>query len=549
MKKFLLFCFSTFLLNSPLLAQPKLVVGIVVDQMRYDYLSKYQGQLSEGGFRRFLIDGYVMANHYYNYVPTFTGPGHAAIYTGTTPAVNGIIGNEWYDKTTGQSVYCVEDSSVQPVGTEKPSARRSPVLMQSTSILDQWRFHTSMKAKTIGVAIKDRSAILPAGHRASGAFWMDATSGGFVTSSYYMAQLPDWVKRFNERNLAEKYLSQKWDLLLSEKHYAETDDAAFEKNYKGLDKPVLPYDLPQIRKNSGLGILSSTPFGNTITVDFAIAAIEGEQLGQDSITDILALSFSSPDIIGHQFGPHSREVHDTYLRLDQEMQRFLKYLDKKFGMDNVLIFLTADHGAADVPAYVKSNTGYYSGKKIQDVLNGALKQGLGVDGLVRNVSNEQVFLDWSLISKHKIDLQQVLLLSKQSLSARQGVYDIMLASDLGQCRWVSSLCDLVRNGYNPQRSGDMLLVMQPGWISDYYSSAGGTTHGSPFSYDTHIPMMWLGWKVPNGITYERTVIPDIAPTLSLLLGNSMPNGTTGTPMVPLLESISTQRRVSQIITE
>ncbi len=252
---------------------------------------------------------------------------------------------------------------------------------------------------------------------------------------------------------------------------------------------------------------------------------------------MLALSFSSPDIMGHQFGPHSREMYDMYLRLDLELERFFDYLDEAIGMENVLIFLTVDHGVADIPMYVESNTGYYSGKTIQEALNAALRQELGVDSLIRDISNEQVFLDGERLKVHQLDPQQILAITKANLPAEQGIYDIMLASDLGQCGWIDVLCTLVKNGYHPQRSGDMLLVMQPGWISDY-SRDGGTTHGSPFSYDTHVPMMWMGWKIPRGITYERTEIPDIAPTLALLLGTSFPNGTTRTLMVPLLESIT-----------
>ncbi len=537
MKRFSLLLSLAWLMAANLQAQPKLVVGIVVDQMRSDYLTKYQDQLSEGGFKRLLSSGYVMANHYYNYVPTFTGPGHAAIYTGTTPAVNGIIGNEWYDKTTGERVYCAQDTSVQLIGTDRPSAGRSPVLMQSSSIMDQWRFHTSLQAKTIGIAIKDRSAILPAGHRATGAYWLEGDSGNFVTSSYYTNALPAWVTRFNEQALAEQYLRQNWDLLLDPSAYREVDDELFEKRYRGRDNSTFPYDLKQVRQDNGLDVISSTPFGNNLTVDFAIAAIEGEQLGQNSVTDMLALSFSTPDIMGHQFGPHSREMHDMYLRLDLEMERFFNYLDETIGMENVLIFLTADHGVADIPAYVESNTGYYSGRTIQQALNAALRQELGVDSLIENISNEQVFLDWDLLKEHQLDLQRVLAVSKAHLPAGQGIYDLMLANELGQCGWVDALCSLLKNGYHPQRSGDMLLVMQPGWISDS-SRKGGTTHGSPFSYDTHVPMMWMGWKIPKGITYERTEIPDIAPTLALLLGSAFPNGTTGTPMVPLLESIT-----------
>ena len=520
-------------------SQPKLVVGIVVDQMRYDYLTKYNEQYTEGGFTRFYSKGFVYANHNYNYSPTLTGPGHASVYTGTTPAINGIIGNEWYNKINKKDVYCAEDFSVQPVGTDNSESKRSPVLMNTTTIGDQLRFHTSMQSKVVGVALKDRGAILPAGHRANGAFWFDGKSGNFVTSTYYMPQLPEWVQQFNEKKLPGQYLNQQWNLLLPADKYPETDDVLYEIPYRSLSKAVFPYDLKKLAENTSSGIVVSTPFGNTLTVDFAIATIEGENLGSNKVTDMLAVSFSTPDYMGHQFGPHSREIHDMYLRLDLELKRFFDYLDKKFGMDNVLVFLTADHGAADVPAFVKSNTGYYSENKIQNYLNDVLQKKFRKGPLIENVSNLQIFLNHSVMEKFKIDEEDILQTCKQNIDSLSGIYGIMLASDLGECSWVSKECELLKNGYNPKRSGDLILMAQPGWIGDY-SLRGGTTHGSPFVYDTHVPMLWMGWKIPHGISYQRTEIPDIAPTLAMMLGCSAPNGTTGTPMALMFEEPKTK---------
>lgn len=517
--------------------QPKLVLGIVIDQMRYDYLTKYNDQYSEGGFKRFYNTGFVYSNHNYNYVPTVTGPGHASIYTGVSPAFNGIIGNEWYDKITKKGVYCAEDNNVLPVGTDNPDSKRSPVLMLTTTIGDQLRFHTAMLSKVYGIALKDRGAILPAGHRANGAFWFDTKSANFVTSSYYCQQLPDWVNQFNAKRLPDKYLNQQWDLLLPADKYPETDDVPFEIPYKGLTNGVFPYDLKKLREGSSSGIIVATPFGNALTVDFAIATIEGEKLGSNSVPDMLTVSFSTPDYMGHQFGPHSREIHDMYVRLDLELKRLFEYLDIKFGLGNVLVFLTADHGAADIPAYVKSNTGYYSETKIQNVLNSALEKEFHKTSIIEDVSNLQVFLDRGLIEKYKIDEKLILQTCKRNIDSLYGIHDVLLAADLAKCNSVERICELLKNGYNPKRSGDLLLIGEPGWISDY-SLRGGTTHGSSFIYDTHVPMMWMGWKIPKGISYERTETPDIAPTLALILGCNPPNGTMGTPMVSLLESMS-----------
>lgn len=533
----------TFLLSVILLlasigrlyAQPKLIVGIVIDQMRYDYLTRYGNQYSTGGFQRFFVQGFVYQNHNYNYVPTVTGCGHASIYTGTTPAINGIIGNEWYDKVTKKDVYCAEDNSVQPIGTDSKDSKRSPVLMLTTTIGDQLRFHTAMQSKVIGISIKDRGAILPAGHRASAAYWYDAASGNFVTSSYYETALPEWVQDFNNKKLAEKYLDQTWDLLRPASQYAEPDDLPYEKPYKGLTRSVFPYDLHKLRADNGLGLIASTPFGNTLLADFAIATIEGEHLGQNTVPDMLAISFSSPDYMGHQFGPQSREIHDMYLRLDLELKRLFDYLDKTIGMNNVVVFLTADHGVADIPLYEQSNTSYYSENKIKSQLNQALKSQFGIDSIIENVSNLQIFLDHSLISDKKIPEAALLQICKDNLNALQGISAVIGSGELGSYPLPAIQTELLRNGYNPKRSGDILLIAQPGWISDY-AIKGGTTHGSLYTYDTHVPMLWMGWHIPKGMSYQRTETPDIAVTLASLIGCIAPNGATGMPMYQLLDS-------------
>ncbi|GAC1425545.1 MAG: alkaline phosphatase family protein [Flavisolibacter sp.] len=507
--------------------------------MRYDYLNKYNKEYSSGGFKKFYSEGYVYNNHHYNYAPTVTGPGHASIFTGTSPAIHGIIGNEWYDAVNKRTVYCAEDSHVIPIGTNNKDCQRSPSLMLSTTIGDQLRIHTSMQSKVIGIALKDRGAILSAGHLANGAFWLDFTSANFVTSSYYKDALPEWVNQFNNKKLANHYLNQTWSLLRPVSDYPETDDVPYEKLFKGETKSVLPYDLNKLKANNGIGVIANTPWGNNLTVDFAIAAIEGEHLGQNKNTDMLTLSFSAPDYMGHQFGPHSREIHDMYIRLDLELKRLIDYLDKTFGLKNIIIFLTADHGAADVPAYIKSNTRYYSENKIKASLNNALLKDWGTDSLIENVSNLQIFLNHSLMHVKHISEDNILATCRQNLQRLDGIYDIISSRQLGSCPWVDEFCTVIKNGYNPKRSGDLILMGEPGWIGDY-SLAGGTTHGSPFIYDTHVPMLWMGWGIRNGSSYQKTETPDIAPTLAALLGCSEPNGTTGKPMMDVLLNKTTK---------
>ncbi|MEO8088088.1 MAG: alkaline phosphatase family protein, partial [Bacteroidota bacterium] len=336
--------------NTP--AKPKLVVGIVVDQMRYDYLFRFKEKYSEGGFRRLMHDGFLFENANYNYVPTYTAPGHTCIYTGTTPSHNGIISNDWYDRELGKTIGCVWDSTMKPVGTTSISGKMSPKNLLCTTVTDELRAASNFKSKVIGIALKDRGAILPAGHSANAAYWHDPYSNNWVTSSYYMAQLPTWAQKFNERKMVDSMLSKPWNTLLPVDSYVEStaDDTPYEGLFKGETKPVFPHNLPEIKKDDE-ELIRKTPFGNTFTAMFAKAAIEGEQLGKGSNIDFLAISFSSTDYVGHMFGTNAIELEDTYIRLDRDLADLLSYLDNTVGKNNYLLFLTADHGAVANPIY------------------------------------------------------------------------------------------------------------------------------------------------------------------------------------------------------
>src|SRR5690606_25096172 len=313
--------------------RPKLVVGIVVDQMRQEYFYKFEDRYVEGGLKRLKYEGFMMKNGHYNYIPTYTGPGHASVYTGATPATHGIIGNDWYVRELNGTIYCAGDSTVTAVGGSAGNGKISPRNMLTTTITDELRFASNKRSKVVGVAIKDRGAALPAGHLGD-AYWFDGATGEFMTSTYYTEELPQWVKDFNNRELPKKYLSQTWETLFAIETYRQSiaDDNPFEGPFKGRETPTFPYDLPALMKdNGGLGMVASTPFGNTLTLDMAYAALEGEQLGKRGETDFLAVSFSTPDYIGHRFGPQSIEVEDNYLRLDRELAQFFDHLDRELG--------------------------------------------------------------------------------------------------------------------------------------------------------------------------------------------------------------------------
>ncbi|MFM7195278.1 MAG: alkaline phosphatase family protein, partial [Bacteroidota bacterium] len=432
-----------FLLPSLLAAQskqPKAVIGIVVDQMRQEYLYRFAPKFSEGGFKRMMDHGFMLRNAHYNYVPTFTGPGHASIYTGATPSVHGVIGNEWYDRTEKKSVNCVEDKRQTPVGSPTGKGAISPQRMLSTTVTDELKLATQGRSKVIGMAIKDRGAVLSAGHLPDGAFWYDGSSGNFISSTYYKPGLPIWVEQFNGQKLADKYLSKPWNTLLPIASYTESnpDDMLFETRLKGKDKPTFPYNLPELRKLNGeLDMVSFVPYGDDLLTEFAKAAIDGEAIGKDEVTDFLAISYSTPDLIGHSFGPNSIELEDTYIRLDRNIQDLLATLDKKIGIGNYVVFLSADHGVGDIPQEMMSKNipaGYFSAAELETGLKEHLKTFYPTQELIENMSNNQVFLDPAAFSTDpkEAGLQYMIVteIIAQYLRKAEGIAEVFTRSQL-----------------------------------------------------------------------------------------------------------------------
>jgi len=392
---------------------PKLVVGIVVDQMRYDYLTRFDSKFGEGGFKRMMREGFNCKNNHFNYVPTYTGPGHASVFTGTTPKYHGVISNNWYSKTEKKVVYCAGDENVKSIGTESDAGKMSPHRMLTTSFADENKLFTQMRGKTIGIAIKDRGAILPAGHTADAAYWFyGKDEGHFITSSFYRNDLPKWVNQFNDSDTAESYFKV-WDTHYDIKSYTESgsDDNNFEGGFKGKEKATFPYDLAKLKdKNGGFDILKATAYGNSLTTEFAIASVKGEALGKDSTTDILTLSYSSTDYVGHNFGVNSKEVEDTYVRLDKDLERFFEFLDTEVGVGEYTVFLTADHGAVNVPSYlqsVKIPAGYLDYNSRKKKFTAFLEEKYGTKDVVENVSNNQIFFNKTKLKELNLNLHQV----------------------------------------------------------------------------------------------------------------------------------------------
>ncbi|MDI9866937.1 alkaline phosphatase family protein [Flectobacillus sp. DC10W] len=510
-------------------SKPKLVIGIVVDQMRYDYLYRYSNKYTAGGFKRLMGEGFNCRNHHYDYVPTVTAAGHAAIFTGSVPAVDGIIGNEWFDSKSGRTVYCVEDSTVKTVGASTSAGLMSPKNLLVSTITDQVKIAQNHQSKTIGIALKDRGAILPAGHTANAAYWFDSKDGFWISSSFYMNELPNWVKEFNAQKNPQKYVAKGWNTLLPIEQYTEStpDDQPFEGKLSGEQKPVFPHELAAQAGVNLLEVIRSTPYGNSLTKDFAVSAIQNEQLGKGASTDFLTVSFSSTDYVGHAFGPNSIEAEDTYIRLDREIASLLSFLDTYLGKDNILVFLSADHGVADVPGYWQSKklpAGTTDGLAITNTVKDALKASFGEGDYVRADENNQIYLNHETLKTRNISRSQAFEAIKTALLKRPEVANVIDLQNLANATVPEYQIGYIKNGYNIKRSGDILYFLNPGWFTGRKT---GTTHGSVYRYDTHIPLLWYGWKIKHGETSKRTNISDIAPTVADLLDVLEPNGTVG----------------------
>lgn len=511
--------------------RPKLVVGIVIDQMRWDYLYRYQKRYTDGGFKRLLNDGFSCENTVIPYVPSVTAIGHTCIYTGSVPSIHDIAGNNFVKN--GEKVYCTDDDTVKPVGSNSEAGLMSPRNLWVTTIGDEMKIASNGRAKVVGVALKDRASILPAGHNPDGAFWFDDKSGNFITSTYYMNQLPKWVEVFNSKKFPEHYLSEKWNTLYPKDTYTEStsDENEYENGIKKGVKATLPLNLPDLYKKYGYNIIRNTPFGNSLTFDMAKAAIDGEQLGADDETDLLTVSCSSTDYIGHQVGTHAVETEDTYLRLDKAIADFLSYLDTKVGKGNYLVFLCADHGAMNNVRFLQNRripAGNWddgvAAKKLNEVL---AKEYPNTGDLVKAVMNYQVFFNREVIKNQHLDFAKI----------KQTVVDflkedscVLYACDMEKTM-TESIPEEVKyrivNGYNRERSGDIQIVLKPNF---YTHGMKGTDHGAWNLYDTHIPLVFMGWGIKHGATTKRTFMTDIAPTIGALIHVQAPNGCVGKPI-------------------
>jgi hypothetical protein len=523
------------------LNRPRLVVGIVVDQMREDFLFRYFDQYGPDGFKRILKDGFTCRNVHYNYVPTITAVGHASLWSGTTPRYHGIVGNAWYDRSLQKVVYCVEDTTVQIVGNNNVGTTMgiSTRNLLPTNLADELKLATNMKGKVISLSLKDRAAALSSGHMADGVYWLDLISGNFVTSTFFAKALPPWLTAFNARQLPLHYLDQTWNLLLPKEQYPYSldDDNPYEEIPRGKDRPVFPYSLKDLSPLNPpkFEVVNRSPWGNTLVADLAIEALHQEKLGLDEHPDLLQISFSSTDAVGHFFGPFSLEINDTYLRLDRELGRLMKALDQQVGKGNYVLFLTADHGVGDNPTFLSDHqvpTGDLKilelGKQLKGYLNKVLGQGHWVD----TIRNEMVYLDRPYISRQNRRLSDVQDLVAEFLMEQKGVFQTLTATRMEESDFSNPWAKKMQNGQNAKRCGDVRFVLDAGWCADMYMAA---THSAPQNPDSHVPLLFYGNKIPKGVSYVDHAITDLAPTVSMMLDIKRPSACIGTAIPEVLK--------------
>jgi predicted AlkP superfamily pyrophosphatase or phosphodiesterase len=528
--------------------KPKLVVGIVIDQMRFDQLKKYENKFSEGGFKRLQREGFSFKNTTFDYIPTFTAPGHASIYTGTVPAYHGIVGNSWYDRKQKRVRGNVEDTTVTIVGSQVANPYgASPKNLMTTTISDELRQGSNFRSKVISVSLKDRGAILPGGHTANGAYWVDVDTspGYFVSSTYYMDDLPQWVKTFNKQEKANAFLNTTWNTLFPVADYVESDpdDNVYEPALGGKPSPTFPYDFKTMRekykeRGTEYQLLLVSPAGNTLITEFATQAIANENLGMGTATDMINISYSVTDVVGHTFGPQSVEIQDIYLRLDKEIERLLNYLDQKVGLGQYILFLTSDHGVVPVAAYLKAHklpAGVVRVKRYTLAIESYLNTKYGNKPWIEHYDEDQIYLNRSVISESKLELNGVQQELADFLVGLEGIQSALTAHHLQNFDYSKGLNNKLQNGFDPQRSGDILLTYDPGSVQNAnpdlpISRVKGTTHGTGYGYDSHVPMLWFGAGIPQGVSVRPVAPTDIAPSLAMFLDLQLPSGSVGQPL-------------------
>ena len=536
-----LISFSCFAQNSTKIPpeKPKLIIGIVISQMRYDYIYRYWDKFEEKGIKKLITRGTLCKNSSFNYLFSQEGVGHSSIATGTVPANHGIVSKEWYLNLKDKILQNIEDEKQETIGGSNEAGKYSPKSLLSTTYSDELRLSNNFKTKVFSISMEAAPAILSGGHTANGAYWFDRESGNWITSTYYADSLPLWVNDFNEKRFPDTYLEREWNTLLPIDEYSESlpDDNNYETGIEG--RKTFPYSLPELNKTKkrkkNYNILRLTPFGNTLIKDFAISTIINEELGKDEFTDVITIAFTATENIGNLFGPNSVEIEDAFLRLDREISHFLSFIDEDIGKENTLIYLTSDHGVAQVPTYLsdfKIPSGYFNQKGAISLLKSALNNVYGKGDWIKAYHSQQIYLNRTLIEDAKIPLVEIQDYTAQFILQFSGVANTITSTTLQTTNFTSGIFEKIQNGFNQKRSGDVIINLKAGWVEQGY---GSTNHNSSYSYDSRIPLIWYGWKIGRSTILRPVDIIDIAPTISTFLDITYPNSCTGIPVLELIE--------------
>ena len=543
MKKIILFSFI-ILINFSVKSQikrtapekPKLVITIFVEGMRYDYLYKFWDKFTEGGFKRLINHGKYYQNAQYDYLYTKSACGYATLVTGANPSQHGIVNNYWYKRLTNRKEYCISDRKQKIIGAENNFYGYSPKSLLTSTFSDELKLSDYKLSKVISISPKDYAAVLCGGHLADAAFWTDDETGKWVTSSYYLSQLPKWVKRFNEKKFPDIYLSKIWNTYFPVEKYTDNtlgDDNSFEVGFIGGQK-TFPYDLSVLKeKTASYRILNSTPFGNTYTKDFAISAIVNEDLGKDNYCDYLNIAFTATGNITEKFGIRSVELEDAYVRLDRDIKHFINFVNDYVGLENTIIILTSDRGSSDSPRLLREINmpgGYFKDKNSEVLLNSYLKAVYGVDNLIEYFNGTYLYLNRSKITDMKLDLNEIQQKVSDFMVDFTGVSDALTSYSLETRNYTSGLQMRAQNSYQKKRSGDISVILEPGYIP-----GSDTEYGSGYRNYTQVPLIFFGWKIKSGKTDTPVSMTDVAPTLARILQIAYPNASTGKVLTGLLK--------------
>lgn len=519
--------------------KPRLIVQIVVSQMRYDYIQRYSHKFGDDGFMQLVNQGAFCQNARYNYLLTQSLPGIATIVTGTYPSVHGIISNKWYSINNGREVYALDDQSVSTVGGSYPNGKYSPKNLITSTIGDEIRL-IDPRSKVIGVSLEPASAIISSGHNANAAYWLDIERGTWISNSYYIDSLPTWVNRLNAKGFGSAYLDRDWALLNDVLSYYEADTSVVKaseaRKRTGQKLASLISGIVKPRKaQRDFSSLLESPFGITYTKDMAIEAIIGEELGKDEHTDLLSIVFTPTRLIGEKYGPHSIEMEDTYLRLDRDLAHLIKLLNIEIGKQNYLLVLTSDQGVASSPNHLEKSKipgGYFEPRHAEVLLSSYLNITYGTGLWVLGYNEKQIYLNRRLIEDSNLSLRDFQDKVAQFMLQFTGVANAVTSYTLQSSNFTSGIFQKFQNSYNQRRSGDIIINLEPGWVE---RNAGVTSANSPYSYDAHVPLIWYGWRIKRRQVYSPVSMDDIAPTISTLVGISWPSGASGTPIREIIE--------------